>query len=128
MELMECQILLSNVEKNQPIYPGEEIIFSCEVESPILAWSSEEYIGRGGAQLVFVFLNDVGSMRQSVFDPSTYAELVNVIEVGNDTYRLLSELHIVTTLQQSASVSCTDVGTGNSALYHFVVNGMYIVT
>ena len=122
--MMKCQVLLtSSVVADRPVCPGEEITFICEVQSPIIAWASEEFIGQGGAQLVFSSFDSPGVVLQSRVHPSTFAKLVEV--VSNDiNHRLVSELHIVTSLPQSASVSCIDVSNGYRSTYHFIVDGM----
>lgn len=125
VKMVKCHVLLSSLEADQPIYPGEKITFTCEAESPIIAWASDEFIGQGGAQIEFSSFDSIGKVRRSVFDSSTYAELVSV-EVNSNNYRLVSELHIVPSAPQNASVSCIDVGNGYHSTYRFVVDGLAV--
>ena len=73
------------------MYPGQLLTFTCETTgSRTIAWSSEEYVGRGGFQLSFLSIEMVGEMKRSTdganFENLTMVDPVNLV--------LESQLHI----------------------------------
>ena len=84
--------------------PGMEIIFSCETRgSTAIAWSSDVYVGLGGAQLVFgVSLNSEGSISTSRDNSDTMATL---IFVDRQALILESTLRIIAT--SNSLITCT---------------------
>ena len=99
--------------------------FTCETRgSPILAWTSNEYIERGGTQLEFATFNDVGDTRISPVNPNTIATLIakfyeNGIGVLRSTLRIraLSEF-------LNSSVNCLHIVDGTMNTSWVLVIGM----
>lgn len=116
------QELSSTMRNGRPVYTGQEIIFTCVTRgSSIIAWSSEEYIGSGGAQLIFSTLNSPDDTKISQTYPDTVATLVSI--TGSDV--LTSTLRIVTSSNSlSASVTCHDANLGTRNTTNFYVNGI----
>ena len=55
--------------------PNQTVVFTCQTTGP-LAWSSVEYIGRGGRQLPFGLDDRVG--RRRTVNENIYAELLSI--------------------------------------------------
>ena len=91
--------------------PGE-VVFTCEIRgSQALAWSSDQYIGTGGSQIIFAaYTHNESTVRRSLTVPTTFAILtVNINQTQNMT--LKSELHIfVLPNSPPASVTCHHIG------------------
>ena len=97
--------------------PGQEIYFVCHVNSPLLLWSSLEYIGPPGVRIEFsAILDGVGDIMRAMNAEATLLS-VNGLNVTS------SEL-IITASQAfpTASVTCDD-GT-RSMITTFEVPGM----
>ena len=97
----------------QDLCPGDIVTFTCETRgSPIIAWTSEEYIERGATQLDFATFNSIGTEEISPVNPNTVATLINnTIEDGVQV--LVSQLRIIVSATFSTStVTCIDIGTG----------------
>jgi hypothetical protein len=78
--------------------------------SPIIAWSSNHYIGGNGAQLEFTIMESVPATRNSLIATMTTATLVSVTEEEGVT-TIVSELRIRVLPQYSiSSISCHNVG------------------
>ena len=106
--------------------PGE-IVFTCETRgSPIIAWSSEEYVAPGNVQLAFAGqVNEVGDTRNSTSIQGTVATLTNNMLDENGTRILVSILRIVaTTDSPMASVNCIHIGDNSINTTSFKVIGM----
>ena len=71
---------------------GVEVVISCiTTQSPVIAWSSAEYIG-DGLRLEYSIFNATGSISNSFKESETFA---NLTSVDNSTFILESQLHIV---------------------------------
>ena len=102
------------------------MIFTCETRgSPIIAWTSEEYIERGATQLNFATFNSIGATKTSPIHPNTIATLTNnTMEDGVQV--LVSELRIRALSQfLNSSVTCIHIGNGTTNTTMFQVFGMY---
>ena len=100
--------------------PGEQIRFVCNVTSPLLAWSSAEFIGQPpGIRIEFTSLITVGTVIQGM--NGTNATLLGV----SGTNVTSSELHVFAVPATTASVTCED-NDGNQNTSLFQVPGMSI--
>ena len=109
--------------------PGEIISITCETRgSPILAWTSDEYIEQGGTQLAFGTFNAVNFTRVSPVNPNTIATLIeNTVENGVSV--LVSTLRIkALSAFLSSSVNCIHSGNGNTNSSRVQVIGMWLVS
>jgi hypothetical protein len=103
--------------------PGEEVLITCETRgSEIIAWTSEEYIERGGTQLEFATFNNVGDIRISPVNPNTVANLTKN-NIDNDVQVLWSQLHIRASVD--STVTCIQVGNGMSTSIRIQILGMH---
>ena len=111
------QELSSTMREGQPVYSGQEIIFTCVTRGcSIIAWSCDEYIGPGGSQLEFGTINSPGDRETSQINSDTVATLVTI----NGTDVLISTLRIITSADfPSTSVICHDAnrGTRNTSTF-----------
>ena len=114
---------------------GKVITFTCKSKgSPIIAWSSDTYIGMGNVQLAFAAeIDNVGTKRSSSSNPNTVAELVTKEIDSNGTQILISNLTITTTTEHSgdsniitSSVTCINIGDGSIKTLDFQVLGKYL--
>ena len=106
--------------------PGSEVIFTCETRGSVaLAWSSDQYIGRGGEELTFTALvdTDVGIMKRSGTVNTTVATLINNT-LDNGQRLLVSTLRIV--VYDSNTVTCRHTSDGNVNSTSFRVVGKNI--
>ena len=105
----------------EDLCPGEEVVITCETRgSPIIAWTSEEYIERGGTRLVFGTFNGVGDMDTSPVNPNTVATLIRKANESN-VQVLQSKLSIIVSV--NSNVTC--MGNGASTFIRIQVFGMY---
>ena len=116
-----------HVSELQNVCPGEEVTFTCETRgSPVITWSSDEYIGIRGTQLQFTIIDSVGTTRTSDHvNPNTVATLINVTNENGDDV-LVSQLRIVALSGfLTSSVACIDGSSGaiNTVMFH--VSGMF---
>ena len=90
--------------------------FTCETRgSPILAWTSDEYIERGGTQLEFATFNDVNDTRISPVNSKTIATLIaNFEENGVRVLRSTLRIRALSGFLNS-SVNCLGDGTMNTS-------------
>ena len=131
---VSAQILNSSLPLNQPACLGQQITFTCEVQAGslaglALAWSSDDYIGGGGAQIQFGASTDSpGLRRPSATNQDTVAEYTALLNGSNGPLRLVSTLHVrVSSILANPSVSCIDIGTGSIAVNSFTVLGMLAI-
>ena len=107
---------------------GEIITFTCVTRgSPILAWTSDQYIEQGGTQLEFATFNNEGETRSSPINTDTVATLTRKA-VENSQQVLESQLRI-TTLPSfpTFSVSCIHIGRGEmDTTKHQLLLGMLL--
>ena len=107
------RILTPQSDTLRDLCPGEEINITCETRgSPIIAWTSDEYIERGGTQLQLAIFNNVGETRTSPINGNTVATLIsNTIEGG--VMVLQSQLRIIASAD--ATVTCINVAAEKSS-------------
>ena len=99
------------------------VLFTCVTrDSPILAWSSDEYIGRG-VQLEFTSADQPESIMRSNINPDTIATLVAITIESNEVV-LQSILRI--NASQTSSIACHHVGNGRVNITTFHVAGEYV--
>ena len=113
---------------DEPLCPEEVVIFTCETRgSPIIAWTSDQYIEVGGTQLEFGAIASVGDTVPSPVYSDTVATLtVNGMIDGEQV--LESTLRIVTSsLFPTSSVTCIHIGTGRMNTTMLEVLGMYVL-
>jgi hypothetical protein len=105
------------------VCPGDAITFTC---AAILAWSSDDYIGRG-VQLEFALFHDPGRIAHNRGSPiGTQAVLVSKKIEENETLGILeSQLNIVVTSDyQIATIKCLHVDAGSEETTEFQLLGM----
>ena len=112
------QVMLEySLETGQSACPGENITFTCIVNGVhTLSWSSDEYIGTGGALLDFTTEDQEGT-KKYINNSDTYATLMNVVKSGEVS--LESQLHIQS--NQSSRVSCIAGNTESEQSIDFTV-------
>ena len=105
-------------------YPEQAVMFRCvTINSPILAWSSPEYIGENGVQLELLSVNTPGITMTSQIDSNTVAILSNVTTEDGQTV-IESNLRVVVSARfQISLVSCHNVGQGTVNSITFEVLG-----
>jgi hypothetical protein len=102
-------VLSQRIISTQPaelhnLCPGQEVTITCETRgSQIIAWTSDEYIGRQGVQLEFLSIDPVGVTRRT---SSAVASLINNTN-DNGVTVLVSQLRIIGAL--SSSVACINI-------------------
>ena len=119
-----AQVITSSDLRNGSVCPGI-VSFTCETRGSFaIAWTSDEYIGPGGTQLLFAAgASVVGETRRSGLIPETVTNLTyNAVENGVQV--LVSILTInVTQNSSGGSVTCTHVGDGTMETIDFEVIG-----
>ena len=120
-----CQTITSSLLEGKYACPGREVIFTCATNgSSVLAWSSDEYIGRNGRQLEIT--TSVGHRVTSMVNSNTFAELT--MKEGNRSRVTESQLHITVSHDIAiASVTCGDVSSGLSSSVQFELLCKYLV-
>ena len=126
--LSSSQEVRHTLPDGQSPCPGEIITLTCVTRgSPILAWTSDQYIEQGGTQLEFATFNNEGETRSSPINTDTVATLTRkAMENGQQV--LESQLRI-TMLPSfpTFSVSCIHIGSGNTNETTFqLLLGMYM--
>ena len=88
------------------------VILTCTtLESPIIAWKSDKYIGTGGTQLEIAGVSSIGETVSSQRHPGTVATLTDKRPTSNNL--LTSTLNITLLAEvEMGSVTCVNVGTG----------------
>ena len=80
--------------------PGQEVHFVCTTNSPLVAWSSTEYIGPRGIRIEFsAVLDSVGATVTMMGAEAT------LLGVNGDN---VTSSKLVITVSQAASVTCDD--------------------
>ena len=122
---VNCQSLSSDLPADEPVCPGQVVTFTCETRgSLILAWTSDEYIERGGTRLDFATFNNVGYTRISPVNPNTNATLIANFD-ENGVRVLRSTLRIVTLSGfLNSSVNCLHIGDGTMNTSRVIVIGI----
>ena len=131
---VSAQMLNSSLPLNQPACPNQRITFTCVVQANslailALAWSSDAFIGEGGAQIQFGAVRDSPGLRQpSAMNQDTVAEFTALLNGSDGTSHLVSTLNItVSSNLVNPSVSCMDIGSASTATYPFTVLGMFAI-
>ena len=116
--------LSSSLNGSSSAYPQQVITFTCVTRgSSILAWSSDEYIGPGGALLTFVAFDPLGTTTASFINPDTAAVLVSSSNENGEIV-LESTLQItVSSLFPTSSVACHNVDGGAVSSFTFHIPG-----
>ena len=124
----QLSINLTSSLANEYAYPEQTVYFWCVVtNSPILAWSSPNYIGDNGIQLEILAIDQPGTIMTSNVDPNTVATLSNVTTGGETIIR--SSLRILVSSQfQASSIACHNVGQGTENITTFQIHGEYLHT
>jgi hypothetical protein len=121
---VRAQNVTSNLRSNHRVCPGEKVTFTCDVQGPSLAWSSEDYIGStsDGRRLEF----GAADMLNTTFRrSSTVATLLR----KNGVMEIVSQLKIIASaMYPTSSVVCHDTSTGTSRSIYFNVSGEYFST
>lgn len=95
------------------VCPGDFLTFSCEIrDSSILAWESDEYIGRHGKRLEFLSAEPAGTTKSSGGDSEVVATLID--SYSENGIQVLNSKLTVTELFQHhdgvIEVVCVNVG------------------
>ena len=108
--------LTSNLANGGVAYDGQEIVFRCRViDSVVLTWISEEYIGTDGTVLQVSIAHQIGFTPPSTDIEDTVATLTNKTQMDGINV-IDSELHIrATLLRPTSSVTCRKDGVGGAA-------------
>lgn len=121
-------VLSSQLPEGQRVCPGDQIVFTCMTNgSASLAWSSDDYIGRGGIQLEFASFHDPGRIARNQGSPiGTQATLISKEIEENETKGILeSQLNIIVTSDyQIATINCLHVDTGSQESTVFQLLGI----
>ena len=107
---------ITNEDHNIILWPGEEVVFTCQTRGLILEWTSDDYIGESDIALeFFVYIDNLGDMKTT--QSSSMAILTSVDHV------MTSELRIRASSQfPTSTVACTNVN-GTSKNITFSVLG-----
>ena len=121
-------VLSSSLSEGQQVCPRDELTFTCVTNgSAILAWSSDDYIGRGGIQLLLASNRNPGYIEKNGASlMGTKATLIRKEIEENETRGILeSELEItVTSDYQIATINCLHVDNGSQESTRFQLLGM----
>ena len=122
---MAQEITTNSLVNGRSVCPGSRINFTCETRgSYAIAWSSEEYIGSGNAQLLFAAgASNVGDITRRNNLVEAEAHLTRN-DLENGTRVLVSTLYI--TIQSNpprATITCMHVGDGTEDTIPFQVTG-----
>ena len=109
-------LLASNLTNGGVAYDGQVIMFRCRIiDSVVLTWSSDEYIGTEGTVLQVSIAHEIGYSPPRTDVEDTVAILTNKTQV-NGINVIDSELHIRTTLlRPTSSIICRKDGVGGAA-------------
>jgi hypothetical protein len=123
--LVSCQIITSTLLDGRFTCPGREVVITCATNaSLVVAWSSDEYIGRGGLQLEFTSGDNVGRRLTSTTNPNTFAELT----MKSGELVTESQLHIIVSMNiPTVTVTCSDVNGGSTSSLPFQLLRKYII-
>ena len=119
------RIISPQLSELQNLCPGDEVTFTCETRgSPVIAWSSDEYIG-SNVQFEFFIVESVGTTHTSPANPNTVVTLINVT-TENGVAILVSQLHIIVLSGfLTSSVTCIHLSLGQTNTIVFHVLGMF---
>ena len=113
-------------EELKDLCPGNVLTFTCETrDSPIIAWTSDDYIEARGTQLEFGRIASVGDTLLSPVNPNTSATLTEN-GVIDGVAILESQLRITLSPEYpSSNVACIHVGNGIRREIRFNLLGRY---
>ena len=121
---IECVVQLGSIPQNVSVVnPGTSITFICNTTgSTTIAWSSIEYIDRGGSQITFLSINSPGTIENI----STSDNFANLTMVDGANLVLQSQLHLMN-VTVSSTVICYSNDHGTSASITFRVGKKFII-
>lgn len=121
-------VLSTSLPEGRDVCPGDAITFTCVTNgSASLAWSSDDYIGRGGIQLEFASFDNPGKIARNRISPiGTQASLISKEIEENKTQGILeSQLNVIVTSDYlNPSIKCLSVDTGIQETTSFQLLGM----
>ena len=114
-----------NITSGTIVRPGDNVTFMCTtIGSSIIAWSSDEYIGRGGVRLE-LFAN--ATSRESSQISNATAVLLSTTYNSEGDIVLTSALSLVVMeTPYNISVTCVNIGRETNSTIRLNVLGMYI--
>ena len=114
-----------NTTSGDSVRPGDDVTIMCTtIGSSIIAWSSDEYIGRGGVRLE-LFAN--ATSRESSQISNATAVLLNTSYSSEGDIVLTSALSlIIMETPYNISVTCVNIGRETNSTIRLNVLGMYI--
>jgi hypothetical protein len=103
--------LSSNLNVGATAYDNQLVTFECTVQATgaiVLSWSSDDYVGPGGALLQVASVRGPGYTATSHTNPNTVATLTSVTtDTDTEVTEVVSHLHITASAQHpNSSVSC----------------------
>ena len=115
--------LRTSLDNGTRVCPGQEITFTCEtIGSSQLIWSSDQYIGIGGAQLQFFSRDTPGLVAASTINSDVFATLISA---DAQSQRIVSTLHIKASSDMSnPSVMCVHSTDMTNKTFRFQYLGM----
>lgn len=131
------QFLIPNLENpylqcgDRAVCPGDTHNFACETRgSSSLSWMSDEYIGRGGAQLQLHEYLDEGTVKRSgnnsnVFTNLTINECTNGVRVLKSVLTIPTSPDIQNTRQ--LTITCINGGLATKDNCTVYMSGRYII-
>ena len=119
----EMVTLSSTLNADRVAVSQQQVVFTCVTRgSPILEWSSEEYIGTGGVELQFPSINCIGVNKTGHTDPNTVATCLSVSQTGETVIQ--SQLIIIASVDHpQATVTCSNNGHGTTKSITFTTIG-----
>ena len=121
-------VLSSSLPEGRGVCPGDEITFTCVTNrSASLAWSSDDYIGRGGIQLEFASFDSPGKIARNRVSPiGTQASLISKEIKENETQGILeSQLNVIVTSDYpNPTINCLNIDAGYKETTSFQLLGM----
>jgi hypothetical protein len=104
--------LSSNLNVGATAYDNQIVTFQCTIRGTgdivVLSWSSDDYIGPGGALLQVASFQDLGHTTNSPVNPNTVATLTSVTtDADTGVTEVVSRIRITASAQHpTSSVSC----------------------
>ena len=122
VDTQQSLVSIKSASSGTVVHPGDDVTFECTtVDSSIIAWSSDEYIGRGGIKLELI-ANDT-SVHTSQITTAT-AVLFNTSYNSNGAILLMSTLTLTAKRISNFSVTCFNIGRGTNISITVNVSGM----
>ena len=105
------------------VHPGDSVTFVCTtIDSYLIGWSSDEYIGRGGVRLE---LHANATSRESSQVSTATAVLLNTSYNSNSAVVLTSALMLIARVVPYISVTCINIGREVSTPIRLNISGTY---